>query len=216
MPDGTPVRFILYNEGGSNPAQTYETQTMDGIAHGQLRVSRDGELTIKAESEPADLLIITIEIAPEQGTATEIPATPEPTSTPNPTLTPTDSPTLTPTMISTPIVPVLPASVHFGDWLFALLLTSGVGGIKFDLAKRKHSLRWSIRAALLTIIGGFLAYSYLAVGLPGSQGLIKSRGSWVFWEQPSSERWSARQHYGWGNSTLPIRESNLNPLTARS
>jgi beta-N-acetylhexosaminidase len=179
VPDGTPVRFMLYNEGGSNPAQTYETQTMDGIAHGQLRVSRDGELTIKAESEPAELSeIITIEIAPEQGTATEIPVTPEPTSTPSPTLTPTDTPTLTPTMISTPIVPVQPASVHLGDWLLALILTSGVGGINLGLAKRKHGLRWSIRATFLTIIGGFLAYSYLAVGLPGSQGLIESRGSW--------------------------------------
>ncbi len=179
VPDGTPVRFMLYNEGESNPAQTYETQTMDGIAHGQLRVSQDGELTIKAESEPAELSeIITIEIAPEQGTATEIPVTPEPTSTASPTLTPTDIPTLTPTMISTPIVPVQPASVHFGDWLLALFLTSGVGGINLGLAKRKHGLRWSIRATFLTIIGGFLAYSYLAVGLPGSQELIESRGSW--------------------------------------
>ena len=179
VPDGTPVRFLLYNEGGSNPAQTYEAQTVNGIARGQLRVSREGELIIRAESEPAEVSeIITIEIAPEQGTATENPTTPTPTITPSPTITPTEAPTLTPTTISTPVVPPKPDSVHFGDWLMALLITSGIGGINFSLAKRKHGLRWSVQATFLTLIGGLLAYSYLAIKLPGSQGLITSGGSW--------------------------------------
>ena len=183
VPDGTPVRFLLYNEDGSNPAQTYEAQTVDGIARGQLRVNRDGELTIRAESEPAEVSeIITIEIAPEQGTPTEMAATPTPTTTPSPSSTPTEAPTLTPTAISTPVVPPEPDSVRFGDWLMALLLTGGVGGINYSLAKRKHNLRWSVRATFLTLIGGLLAYSYLAIKLPGSQGLITSGGSWsVFW-----------------------------------
>ena len=179
VPDGTPVRFLLYNEGGSNPAQTYEAQTVDGIAYGQLRVSREGELTIRAESEPAELSeIISIEIAPEQGTVTEMAATPTPSITPSPSLTPTEAPTLTPTPISTPVVPPKPDSVEFGDWLLALLITGGVGGINYSLAKRKHGLRWSIRATFFTLIGGLLAYSYMAIKLPGSQGLISSGGSW--------------------------------------
>ncbi len=183
VPDGTPVRFMLYNEGETNPAQIYEAQTFDGIARGQLRVNRDGELTIRAESEPAKSSnVITLDIAPEPGTATEIPPTPEPTATPSPTTTPTQLPTLTPTVVPTPVVPPPIDRVRFGDWLGALFITSSVGGINFWLSNRKHSIRWSVQAVFLTLIGGLLAYSYLALGLPGSQGLILSSGSWgVIW-----------------------------------
>ncbi len=137
----------------------------------------------KLRREPAEVSeIITIEIAPEQGTPTEMAATPTPTTTPSPSSTPTEAPTLTPTAIATPVVPPEPDTVRFGDWLMALLLTGGVGGINYSLAKRKHNLRWSVRATFLTLIGGLLAYSYLAIKLPGSQGLITSGGSWsVFW-----------------------------------
>ena len=183
VPDGTPVRFMLFNEGENNPAQIYEAQTFDGIARGQLRVNQDGELTIRAESEPAKSSdVITIDIAPKPGTATEIPPTPEPTVTPSPTTSPTPLPTLTPTVVSTPVVPPPIDRVRFGDWLGALFITGSVGGMNFWLSHRKHGLRWSVQAVFLTLIGGLLAYSYLAVGFPGSQGLILSSGSWgVIW-----------------------------------
>jgi beta-N-acetylhexosaminidase len=178
VPDGTPVRFMLYNEGESNAAQIYEAQTLQGIAYGQLRVNRDGELTIRAESEPAKTSdIITIDIAPEQGTATEIPPTQEPTLTPSPTATTTEMPTPTQTIVPTPVITSGPDTVHFGDWLLALIVTGSVGGVNFWLANLKKGLRWSIQAVLLTLIGGVLAYTYLAIGLPGSQGLIETRGS---------------------------------------
>ena len=183
VPDGTPVRFMLFNEGENNPAQIYEAQTFNGIARGQLRVNQDGELTIRAESEPAKSSdVITIDIAPKPGTATEIPPTPEPTVTPSPTTSPTPLPTLTPTVVSAPVVPPPIDRVRFGDWLGALFITGSVGGMNFWLSHRKHGLRWSVQAVFLTLIGGLLAYSYLAVGFPGSQDLILSSGSWgVIW-----------------------------------
>jgi beta-N-acetylhexosaminidase len=183
VPDGTPVTFMLFNEGENNPAQVFEAQTANGIAHGQLRITREGELTIRVESEPAQSSEgITIDIAPRQGTATEIPPTPEPTATPSPTATPTQLPTPTPTVVSTPVAPPPVDRVRFGDWLGALFITGGVGGLNFWLSNWKHGLRWSIQGVFLTLIGGLLAYSYLALDLPGSQGLILSAGSWgIFW-----------------------------------
>jgi beta-N-acetylhexosaminidase len=179
VPDGTPVRFMLYNEGGSTPAQIYEAQTNGGIARGQLRINRDGELTIRVESEPAiSSDVITIDIASEQATATENPPTAEPTLTPSITPTSTEMPTPTPTTVPISDGPTEPDNPRFGDWLLALLLTGGVGGLNLGLAKRFHGLRWSVRSALLTMMGGLLAYSYLAVGLPGSQGLITAGGTW--------------------------------------
>ncbi len=179
VPDGTPVRFLLFNEGGSTPAQINEAQTIDGIAHGLLRVGREGELTIRVESDPAVLSeVITIDVAPEQVTATENPTTPEPTLTPTITSTATEMPTPTPTVtpISNEDTPVNHLGV--GDWLLALLLTGGVSGMNLGLARRTHGIHWSIRAVLLTISGGLLAYSYLAAGLPGSQTLITAGGTW--------------------------------------
>lgn len=179
VPDGTPVRFMLYNEGGSTPAQIFEAQTTGGIAHGQLRVNRDGELTIRVESEPAvSSDVITLDIASEQATATESLPTPEPTLTPSVTPTATEMPTPTPTPTQIVDEPTQPENPRFGDWLLALLLTGGIGGVNIGLAKKIQSLRWSVRSAFLTTIGGLLAYTYMAAGLPGSQGLIAAWGTW--------------------------------------
>ena len=179
VPDGTPVRFMLYNEGESNPAQIFETQTTDGIAHGSLRITRDGEITIRAESEPAEQSdAIIIEIVPEQGTPTQPSPTPEPTLTPSPSPTATEIPTVTPTITPTPIVPAQADRVMFGDWLLALFITGGVSGVNYWLMKQKDDLRWAIRAAFLAIIGGLLSYTYLSIGLPGSQALIRTAGTW--------------------------------------
>jgi beta-N-acetylhexosaminidase len=179
VPDGTPVRFMLYYESESNPAQIYEAQTIDGIARGTLRIARDGEMTILAESEPAEQSdVIVIEIAAEQLTPTQITPTPEPTLTPSPSPTVTEIPTNTPTVTPTPEITPQPGSAQFGDWLLALFISGGVSGINYLLMNQKNGLRWAIRAALVTIIGGLLAYSYLSVGLPGSQLLIETAGSW--------------------------------------
>jgi beta-N-acetylhexosaminidase len=179
VPDGTPVRFMLYNEGESNPAQVFETQTTDGVAHGSLRITRDGELTIRAESEPAEQSDeIIIEIVPVQGTPTQLSPTPEPTLTPSPSPTATEVPTVTPTITPTPIITTQTDRVKFGDWLLAVFITGGVSGVNYWIFKRKDDLRWAIRGAMLAIIGGFLAYTYLSIGLPGSQALIKTTGTW--------------------------------------
>jgi len=179
VPDGTPVQFLLFNPGETVPAQIVVSQTSGGIATGTLRVSHDGELTIRAESEPAVTSdIIRIEIAPEQVTPTDSPVTPESTITPTPTLSPTETPTLTPTPIPTPVEEPPDYRVQFGDWLLALFVTGSVSSGSYWLANKKNGVRRGVRTALMALIGGLLTYSYLSIGLPGSQTLIETSGSW--------------------------------------
>ena len=39
-------------------------------------------------------------------------------------------------------------------------------------------LRWGVRSGLLAIVGGILAYMYIAMDLPGSQQLLSIPGAW--------------------------------------
>ena len=204
VPDGTPVRFLLYTEGENNPAQIFEAQTSLGIARGTLRINQSGVLTITADSEPAEMSdVITIEVPPLPGTQTEVPITAEPTLTPSVTPTATESPTATPEPMPTPEIELATGSVEFGDWLFALLITAAVSGANYWLANHRNGLRWGVRAALLSIIGGMLAYTYLSIGLPGSQHLIESLGSWgVLIVTLSGAAIGATAHWIWHAITI--------------
>lgn len=179
VPDGTVVRFTLYHDGDSVPAQIIESQTSQGIARGNLLVDQSGEINIRAESGSAVTSdVLTFEIPPESITAT--PGLP--TETPAPSQTPTIVPTYTPT--STPQATVIPVdvpnqgNVDFGDWLVALIVTAIISGGNYWLTNQKNGLRWGVRAALLPLIGGMFTYIYLAINMPGSESMLKQMGTW--------------------------------------
>lgn len=48
----------------------------------------------------------------------------------------------------------------------------------YRLAALNGLVRWGIRGGFLAFIGGVIAYSYLALNLPGSQELLSSYGAW--------------------------------------
>jgi beta-N-acetylhexosaminidase len=176
VPDNTIVRFILTYSGAVLPSQAVEAPTVQGIASATFRVDQSGTLSIRAESDPAtQSSVLTFDIPPENPTETSSPITPEPTFTPSPTDTPTQTPTLTPTPESE-VPPPPRGTVNLGDWLVALIVAGGLGGSNFMLANRKVGLRWAVRCGFLALIGGLLFYSYLAVGLPGSEALVQSTG----------------------------------------
>jgi beta-N-acetylhexosaminidase len=179
VPDGTIVRFMLYHDGESVPAQIIESQTSQGIAQGNLVIDQSGEINIRAESGQAitsDVLII--EIPPESVTSTPLPPTQSPTFTSTPTLTPTFTPSPSPTASPTPVNISNQGNVNFGDWIAALLLIAAISGGSYWITNSKRGLRWGVRAALLPIIGGLLAYTYLAVDLPGSKIITQDIGIW--------------------------------------
>jgi beta-N-acetylhexosaminidase len=176
VPDNTIVRFILTYSGAVLPSQAVEAPTLQGIARATFRVDQSGTLSIRAESDPAtQSTILSFDIPPENPTETPSRSTKEPTTTPTPTDAPSETPTLTPTPESE-LPPPPRGTVNLSDWLAALIVTGGLSGGNYWLASRKVGLRWGVRCGFFALIGGLLVYSYLAVGLPGSQELIQSTG----------------------------------------
>jgi peptidoglycan/LPS O-acetylase OafA/YrhL len=69
-------------------------------------------------------------------------------------------------------------NVDFGDWLAALLLVALISGGNYWIMNSKRGLRWGVRAALIPFIGGLLAYTYLAIDMPGSETMTQNIGTW--------------------------------------
>ena len=179
VPDNTIVRFMLFHNGDSVPAQVVESPTSQGIAKGNLIIDQSGELNIRAESGQAvSSDVINLEIPPESVTSTALPPTQTPTYTYTPTVTPTNTSTPSPSPTALPVNVSNLGGVDFGDWLAALLIIAMVSGGNYWIMYNKRGLRWGVRAALLPIIGGLITYTYLAINLPGSDTMTKNMGTW--------------------------------------
>jgi beta-N-acetylhexosaminidase len=179
VPDGTVVRFSLYHEAGTVPAQVVEAQTSQGVARAKLLVDQSGEITIQAESGSATTSeILTFEIPPESTTPTPQSATQIPTDSPTPTLQPTNTSTSTPQTTAIPTSPPDQGNINFGDWLVALIVIGMISSGNYWVANQKNGLRWAVRAGLIPLIGGLLTYIYLAINLPGSESMLEQIGTW--------------------------------------
>jgi beta-N-acetylhexosaminidase len=179
VPDGTVVTFSLYHNGESVPSQIVEGNTAQGIARANFVIDQSGEINIKAESGQAvNSDVLTFEIPPESITATPQPATSTPQPSATATLQPTSTATATPQ--TTPIPPNENhlGGVNFGDWMIALVVTALISAANYWFSNLKSGLRWGVRGALLPIIGGMVAYIYLAVNFPGSGSLLDQMGGW--------------------------------------
>ena len=60
----------------------------------------------------------------------------------------------------------------------AVLIATGVGLLNYWIIAVAGQMRWGVRGGLLAFLGGLLAYSYLAIGLPGSEVLLKTASLW--------------------------------------
>jgi beta-N-acetylhexosaminidase len=174
VPDRTPVEFVVtYQEEGITTS--LEATTLDGFASVAFTLDRLGTLNIAARSEPANLSEI-LQLNVQEGIVTIITPTLEPTATPEPTVTP-EPIAVTPTVegeaesssdTSRP-------SVGLGELVVSLAGIAGLASVGHRFFARKGL--GSVRAALLIAIGGLLVYDYLALGLPGSAGLLRSGGA---------------------------------------
>jgi beta-N-acetylhexosaminidase len=178
VPDGTIVRFTLFHNGDSVPAQIAESQTSQGIARGKLLIDQSGEILVKADSGAATASdTLTFEIPPELITATLEPPTLTPTLPPTATTIPTSTLTATPQATPTPVTSPAGIDINFGDWLLALLVAGAISGGNYWITSQKRGLRWGVRAAMIPLIAGLFTYIYLAANMPGSASLVKQMGT---------------------------------------
>ncbi|HKY55486.1 MAG TPA: hypothetical protein VJM08_14310, partial [Anaerolineales bacterium] len=170
VPDKTVVRFTmsLRDESGSIPIlQQIDSETSDGIAVASFAINTPGKVEIRASSEPATISdVLQFDSSNEGAAVTIVPvATVTPTVTVLPTLTPTP---VDPDLISPEGYPRL------GAWLLVLLAVFGGALLMFWAMSRIVSPRWGLRWSLCVLVGGLLAYNYLALGLPRAAEWIAS------------------------------------------
>jgi beta-N-acetylhexosaminidase len=169
VPDGTQVEFVLNSTGGE--VRQVES-TLDGIAETSFLITNSGFMEIRAESEPAkqsEVLRFEVPAESQPGAPSQTP-TPESTATP----TPTPTPTTTPVTGETITPPPQPKRPQLADWAMAFLVASAVAWSSYRLAALMGQVRWGIRGGFMAVIGGLLAYSYLALDLPGSERLVRN------------------------------------------
>ena len=179
VPDGTPVQFVINLAGEESFSPPVES--IQGIARTSYVVNGAGPLEIRAMSELAtQSTVLQFDIpSPEEPIAiTEIPASPTTNVEPSPTMVivvPTQ--TLAPVIEeSTPPPPENRTRPDVIDWVFAFLTTLFIGLIAFRVGTTTGQVRWSIRWALFTLIGGLLTYIYISLALPGSTLVLNTAG----------------------------------------
>ena len=172
VPDETVVRFTMFtrDDSGLILQQLESTATTsNGVAIASFAIDIPGKVEIRASSEPAvisDVLQFdsTIEGG---GVVTLVPvATTTPTMTVTPSLTPT--PIIDNDLVSPEGYP------RVGIWLLVLLTVFGGAVLMFWAVSQIVSPRWGLRWALCVLLGGLIAYNYLALGLPRAAEWIAS------------------------------------------
>ncbi|MBI4731963.1 MAG: hypothetical protein HY781_07535 [Chloroflexi bacterium] len=167
VPDGTGVRFTLSMSGEGGLLQSVDAVTTQGVAHASFNIDRPGLLEIRATSEPATVsVILQMDVSGEGFSVTVVAPTPE------------FGPTATPEVIPTPDLDDLPPVERgipgLGGWLLMVLLLGGLSPLAYIIGVRTTSLRWGWRWGLCAAGGGLLAYTYLAVRLPGAADFVAS------------------------------------------
>jgi beta-N-acetylhexosaminidase len=168
VPDGTPVEFTL--EYLNEPPLIRQIEyTVQGVATTSFVINAGGTVEFIAQSEQAVSQPLQIEV-PIPNEETPMPtSTPEPS--PTPTLTPTE--TITPSPTAT-LLEVEQKNPGFPDWLIALIIAIITSWVGYRLVIAAGLGPWGIRTAALIMIGSLSAYTYLALGFPGSQQIMAS------------------------------------------
>jgi beta-N-acetylhexosaminidase len=173
VPDGTIVDFIIST--GLSEEITQKEITQGGISRTTFLVEDSGTITIRARSDPAiESTNLQFDIPPGGIPTIEIVLTPFPTETPTPE--PDSTEVVAPPATAAPPPP--PNTTGISDWAIATLVSVVIGLIIYWFTTTFGLMRWGLRAGLLAIIGGLLAYMYIAFGFPGSEQLLQIPGAW--------------------------------------
>lgn len=182
VPDGTRVLFEISYQGDAVPPLVTETATRGGLARTSVTLERLGLLSIRAESDPArSSVVLQLNVQEDiPAFVTRIAPTPiAPLTTPRPAATSTQ-PAITPTPTEDISGGGLPedlksSRVGIADLALAIATVSlGSGGAYLAVIRRRVGGRGNrMRCVLLTVAGGLAGYDYLALGLPGSESLLR-------------------------------------------
>jgi beta-N-acetylhexosaminidase len=170
VPDGTVVQFsmMLTGEGGGILKQV-DAVTTQGVAHAAFGLDKPGLLEIRAASDPAVIsevlqldvsqagpVAITV-VVPELTQSTEV--------TPQPAAQPEEQGYVT-----------ISGFPRFSAWVIAMLFIGVCMGLGYFTGLRLANPRSGIRWALGIMLGGLIAYNYLAFGVFGISHWLSGSG----------------------------------------
>ena len=170
VPDGTPVHFsmVLTGEGGGI-LQQVDSVTTEGVARASFGLDKPGLLEIKVISGSATISeVLQMDVSSIGAAAVTV-----------------IIPVLTETIYPTPTAVIVKEQnefvtnngyPRFSAWLLAILLLAGGTWLAYWAVGRLAGIRIGIRWSLCVLLGGLLAYNYLAFGFPGSQSWLLDKG----------------------------------------
>lgn len=169
VPDGTEVQFTIAVPGSGGIVQQISAATVQGVAGVPFSIDRSGLLEIRAISYPAvTSVVLQLNVSNEGFSVTVVAPTEE------------VEPTASPTLIATPEIGESPSQgsgvLGFGSWLLMVLFLGGCGYLAYWLGNRLTSTTWGVRWAICIVLGGLLAYTYLALRLPGAITYLQTTG----------------------------------------
>lgn len=178
VPDGTRVNFVIDTMSTSGSVEQLEAETVDGYARVMYVIPSIGSLELRVTADPAlTSQILRLDITDAGGVVTSF----EPTIAVTEEIEPTAT-QIPPT--PTPLSPIEQRHVEgkggLIDWLLSNLFIWGFCFLFSWLAHRHLSRKWNYVTILAMGIGGYLAYFYLALGLPGTLDPINTRGTTFF------------------------------------
>lgn len=170
VPDGTGVRFNIVLSGEGGVVKQLYASTIQGVAGASFSIDRTGLLEISAESDPAFTSVVYQLNVFNEGFSVTVVA-------PTPNITPTPTTQFVATPGTTPLPPTpVKGSPGFGGWFSMLVILGGLGAFTYWFGNGYVPQRWALRWALCIVVGGLLAYSYLAVRLPGATQYVQKSG----------------------------------------
>ena len=178
VPDNTPVTFgISIATEGEPINRQINASTHQGIAEGSYSIEDEGTLVVIATSgePPASSESLQFEVAginPE-GLALQATQTAQAqfiataSAAPPPTAEGGGEPQ-----------EELPPQAGFVEWILTTLISLMAASFAFQAGQNIGEMRWAVRWALTTLVGGLVVGSYLAFNLPGSKAILTLGGEW--------------------------------------
>jgi beta-N-acetylhexosaminidase len=174
VPDGTLVRFIIRTETETSTTQQVDATTIGGIARTAYRIPSNGFLEIRVISEPAltsEILQLDVPLG-AAAVITAVSPSPYPSETPVPTVTPFITVTSTPENQKETT-----GQPKFTEWLLVVLIIGIITSLVYNFGRRIYSIRWGVRWAFCSLIGGLSSYIYLTINMPGGEAWLKLTGT---------------------------------------
>ncbi len=170
VPDDTVVRFAVSLGGeGGGVFQQQDASTAAGVAGISFRIDKPGLVEIRAASEPATISEV-LQLDVTEGAAAVVtvivPAQSE-------TVAPA---TFTPVPVEENDFVTLSGAPRFSGWMLILFMLAGGFLLAYWVGLGLGKSRWGMRWGLCALLGGLLAYNYLALGLPGAANALKAGG----------------------------------------